>query len=580
MFDKELLQLPKIRSVLLALIAFSLLEAACILGQAFGLSHALVGLWQEGAPEAILANLSLFACSFVAVRIVLDLREAFIARYATRCVGGIRTELLESVFRTGAPAIQAFGTGTTAAMAIEGIDRVQEYLELVLPKFINMIVLPAVFALFITGADWVSGVVVIILLPSMVLLMTLVGKTTAENGRAQHASFKVMSNHFIDSVRGIRTLANFKISKDYADRVFDVSERFRAATMRTLRTATLSGALLDLFATLALAAVSIMLGLRLIDGSLTLLPALFVLILVPEYFRPIREFASNYHATLEGGNSLRTINRILAETAPQPRPVSLPSWTCDSVLRIENLTKDYGGLPALRDLSFEARGAECIGIVGASGSGKSTLLRILAGFDDPSSGSIEFEDDGQGARSVELATLRQFAWQDQIAYIPQDPYLFYGTLRDNLCFYDPEVSHEAIDHAVDVLGLRALVEELPLGLDTVIGEGGRGLSGGQAQRIALARVRLDAKRKVLLFDEPTAHLDIETEYELKAPMKAVMEGKLVFFATHRLHWADTFDRIFVLEDGRLAEQGSTDELRMAESRFSQLASHLRGRQSA
>lgn len=574
MFDKELLQLPKIRSTLLILVLCSLLEATCILGQAFGLSRALVAIWQEGDPQVILANLSLFSCSFVAVRIVFDIREAFIARYARCCVSDMRSDLLDAIFRTGAPAIQAFGTGTTAAMAIEGIDRVQEYLELVLPKLINMVVLPVIFAIFITGADWVSGVVVIILLPAMILLMTLVGKTTADNGRAQHASFKVMSNHFIDSVRGIATLANFRISKDYADRVFDVSERFRLATMRTLRTATLSGALLDLFATLALAAVSIMLGLRLIDGSLTLLPALFVLILVPEYFRPIREFASNYHATLEGINSLRTIDAILAATSTQPEPVALGAWTPDSTLRVDSLSKEYAQLPVLRDLSFEMSGTERIGVVGTSGAGKSTLLRILAGLEDPSSGALAF--DG----GTTLDTLRHFDWQDQIAYIPQDPYLFHATLRENLTFYNPAATDEAIECAIDMLGLRSLVDALPSGLDTVIGEAGRGLSGGQAQRIALARVILDAKRKILLFDEPTAHLDIETEYELKAPMKAVMAGKLVVFATHRLHWLDSFDRVFVLDDGALVEQGSVEQLRTPESHLTGLISYLRGGRSA
>lgn len=149
-----------------------------------------------------------------------------------------------------------------------------------------------------------------------------------------------------------------------------------------------------------------------------------------------------------------------------------------------------------------------------------------------------------------LDSLRQASWQDQIAYIPQDPYIFHATVRDNLAFYNPEASDAQIMDALHTLGLMQLLDELPQGLDTLLGEGGRELSGGQAQRIALARVFLDSKRKILLFDEPTAHLDVETEYELKAPMLALMQGKLVVFATHRLHWLDAFDVVYELDDFR------------------------------
>lgn len=574
MFDRELLHLPKIRSTLCCLVLFSLLEAACIFGQAFGLSRALVSLWQGATFVSVIGELALFACSFVGVRVVLDLREAFITRYAHRTALVIRQSLFEALFRTGAPAVQKFGTGATAAMLLEGIDKVKDYLELVLPKLVNMAILPIVFAVAIAQADWVSGIIVVILLPSMILLMILVGKTTAGKGRSQHATFKVMSNHFIDSVRGIQTLETFAISKTYAQRVFEVSERFRKATMQTLKMATISGALLDLFATLALAAVSIMLGLRLIDGSLTLLPALFVLILVPEFFRPIREFASNHHATLDGINSLRTIGDMLSSIGDEPDSIALPAWGASEQLRVEGLMKTYEGCQVIADLSFELNGFERIGVIGTSGAGKSTLLRILAGLEDPTVAAISI--DG----TVSLGSLRQRDWQDQIAYIPQNPSIFHASLRENLIFYNPQANDAMIFEALRVLGLKDLVDELPEGLETIIGEGGRPLSGGQAQRIALARAFLDDKRKILFFDEPTAHLDIETEYELKQPMLKLMEGKLVVFATHRLHWLDAFDRVIVLEEGRLVEEGTLEQLRRSGEQFNRLVGCLRGGESA
>ena len=614
MLDKELFRLPGIKLLLGVMVALSFLEAVCIIGEAWGLSHALVALWQGAAFEQTFSYLAVFGISFLAVRVVLNVREAYVGKYAYEQARAERSTLFESIFRTGAPAVQAFGTGTTATMALEGVDAFQKYLETVLPNVVKMVVLPLVFAIVIFCADWVSGIIVVLLLPAMIMLMVLIGKTTAEKSQSQHATFKVMSNHFIDSVRGVATLNTFKISKDYARRIFTVSEQFRKATMETLKTATLSGATLDMFATLALAAVAIMLGMRLIDGSLALLPALFVLILVPEYFRPIREFAADFHANLEGKNSLHTISAMREATRYVPPAVEVPTWNETSTLFLHEVEKVYDGVSALRPFSGELQGYARVGVIGASGSGKSTLLRLLAGLEDPTisprdGSATSAQDAAQGAtaaqgvaqgtaqgataaqgvaqgvvqgatapspapfvirnggdntradrksdtipdremESIVLDSLRQASWQDQIAYIPQDPYIFHATVRDNLAFYNPEASDAQIIDALHTLGLTQLLDELPQGLDTLLGEGGRELSGGQAQRIALARAFLDSKRKILLFDEPTAHLDVETEYELKAPMLALMQGKLVVFATHRLHWLDAFDVVYELDDFR------------------------------
>lgn len=600
MLDKELFRLPGIKLLLGVMVALSFLEAVCIIGEAWGLSHALVALWQGAAFEQTFSYLAVFGISFLAVRVVLNVREAYVGKYAYEQARAERSTLFESIFRTGAPAVQAFGTGTTATMALEGVDAFQKYLETVLPNVVKMVVLPLVFAIVIFCADWVSGIIVVLLLPAMIMLMVLIGKTTAEKSQSQHVTFKVMSNHFIDSVRGVATLNTFKISKDYARRIFTVSEQFRKATMETLKTATLSGATLDMFATLALAAVAIMLGMRLIDGSLALLPALFVLILVPEYFRPIREFAADFHANLEGKNSLHTISAMREATRYVPPAVEVPTWNETSTLFLHEVEKVYDGVSALRPFSGELQGYARVGVIGASGSGKSTLLRLLAGLEDPTisprdGSTTSAQDAAQGAtaaqgvaqgvaqgatapspapfvirnggdntradrksdtipdremESIALDSLRQASWQDQIAYIPQDPYIFHATVRDNLAFYNPEASDAQIMDALHTLGLTQLLDELPQGLDTLLGEGGRELSGGQAQRIALARVFLDSKRKILLFDEPTAHLDVETEYELKAPMLALMQGKLVVFATHRLHWLDAFDVVYELDDFR------------------------------
>ncbi|MFR1640361.1 MAG: ATP-binding cassette domain-containing protein, partial [Eggerthellaceae bacterium] len=204
-------------------------------------------------------------------------------------------------------------------------------------------------------------------------------------------------------------------------------------------------------------------------------------------------------------------------------------------------------------MDLVAEGFGKYAIVGASGAGKSTLISLLGGFIAPDRGRIVVD-------GAPLPDFKQEGWQRQIVYIPQDPYLVHATVRENIAFYRPEATSAEVDRAVRVVGLDDLVAELPEGLDTVVGEGARTLSGGQAQRIALARAFLDDTRRILLFDEPTAHLDIETEMELKERMLPLMEGRLVFFATHRLHWLHDMDKIVVLEDGRIAELGTLDEL--------------------
>lgn len=251
MFDKAIFKLPHIHRTLAILVLIAMMEAACILGEAFGLSRALVALWEGGAFEDALWNLSLFACSFVCVRITLDLRESFISSYALKCARGTRKDLFGALFQTGAPLAQRFGTATSAAMALEGVDKMKEYLELVLPKLVNMMVLPLMFALGHRLRRLGLGCYRYHPFAFDGALMVLIGKTTAEKSRVQHGAFKVMSNHFIDSVRGLPTLSTFAVSKTYADRVYEVSERFREATMKMLKSAQLSGAVLDLFATLA-----------------------------------------------------------------------------------------------------------------------------------------------------------------------------------------------------------------------------------------------------------------------------------------------------------------------------------------
>lgn len=573
MIDRALFALEGIRGALAALVALAAARALLVVGQAWALASAIVHLW-EGAPLLDQGMLiALFLACFVGGQGVRYAQDAYLDRYAYARIDDLRRELLQAVFGQGARIVQEAGTGSVTAMVLEGIDQVETYLRLILPKIVCVVVVPLVVLVCVFPVDWVSGAIMLVMYPVIVFYMGLIGATAKAAASLQHEEYQRLSNHFIDSMRGIDTLKLFGRGKRHGARIHEVSERFREATVKTLRIATLSGSVLDLISTLSLAAVAIMLGFRLVDGSIAFFPALFVLVVVPEYFKPIREFASDYHASLDGKNALASIQAIVASASGEAQgrraDAGIPAWSEEAVLELDGVGFSYPEHEALSGVTFSARGFARIGVVGASGSGKSTLVNLLGGFSAPSAGEVR-------AAGRTLLDLRDPSWQRQVIYIPQDPYLFHATLRENIVFYRPDASESDVEQAVRVVGLEDLVAELPDGLETLVGEGARALSGGQAQRIALARALLDRSRRILLFDEPTAHLDIETELELKERMLPLMEGRLVFFATHRLHWAHDMDAVLVMEDGRAVEFGAPSELAALGGAYARLAAQVEG----
>lgn len=577
MFDKRLFALPGSKSAIAWCIATSLLLAALMVGQAAALAWALTLLWEGSALSGVAAQLGAFALCFIGKQAASNIQTKQLELFAAARTEEFRQELSKHLYEGGAPLTQKLGTGAASTLCLDGIDNIEHYLSTALPRTVALVTVPFVLLAVIVFQDWVSALIALLVFPAIILQMVLIGSTAQEEAGKQHREYQRLANHFIDSLRGIDTLKYFGRSNEQADRVYETSEKFRIATMKTLRTATLSGAVLDAFSTISLAAVAVMLGFRLVDGSITLLPALFVLVIMPDYFRPIREFASDYHATLNGKNTLTQVLEVLgcsAETVAkkesrtpglQVDAPKLEPWQKLSVLTFEHIGISYEGETALKDVSCSFGGFRKYGIVGPSGCGKTTLAQLLAGVVQPTQGSIVVNNHA-------IETLSMPSWRKQVAYLPQSPHIFSTTLRNNLTFYQPDATEEEIAHALELVGLTSLVTELPKGLDTVVGEGGRSLSGGQSQRVALARAVLHRTCRVLVFDEPTAHLDIETEWELKQRMLPLMEGKLVFFATHRLHWLSEMDEILLLEDGQVRDFGSYEALSKASS-FVYLSSH-------
>ncbi|MBQ6586303.1 MAG: thiol reductant ABC exporter subunit CydD [Coriobacteriales bacterium] len=568
-FDKNILQLPGAKRALVALMVCSLLTAALIAGQALGLARALTLLWNGAGVSAIVTPLLVFVACYVGRQLVALMRSRLMDTFSRRASSTLREQLLERSFEAGPTFAHEHGSAALASSVVDGIDKVRNYLDLTLPKLADLILIPLLLVVLIFVLDWVSGIICLIMLPAIVLFMIILGSNAKEAAAKRHAQFNRMKNHFMDTLRGLPTLKVLGRSQAYGDRVFKVSERFRELSLETIRTATLSSLFMDLFRTFALAAVAIMLGFRLMSGDIALQPALAVLILVPEYFVPIRRFSMDFHASLDGRNNLASITKMLdpqaglsEEADPalsgrgpltrisfEPPPLradgdpASPPLRCtatDASLEYRSAT---GTRQALTGVSFDVAGPQLVAIVGASGAGKTSLLQLLAGFTAPSSGEISWS-----------------VGPERICYIPQRPHIFNASLRENIAFYAPDASDEQVLDAAERAGLGALIRQLPQGLDTLCGEGGRGFSGGEAHRIALARALVDERRCIWLLDEPTAHLDIQTELELKQQMLPLMEGRLVFIATHRLHWLRDADLILLLEGGELVQSGSLEAI--------------------
>ncbi|TVV32299.1 thiol reductant ABC exporter subunit CydD [Weissella cibaria] len=573
MLDKRLFKFPGARQALGVLSLLTLIQAIAIIGQGRFLSVAITDLWGGHQLTSIGMVLVWFMLAYLLRQVMGVAKQYALAPFADKTTASLQTQLTQKYAALGPRTVANQGTGKSVTLAVEGIDQVHDYLTLVLVKLFDMSITPWLILLYIATINFKEAVFLFVIYPVIVIFMIVLGLAAQAKADREYETFNWLSNHFVDSLRGLTTLKQLGLAKQYAQNIYDVSEDHRKATMSTLKIAILSTFALDFFTTLSIAVVALFLGLGLMDGATHLLPALTILVLAPEYFLPIRNFANDYHATLNGKNALADIMTLLEQpVAPETNRYVRQSqrWQATDTLTLEQVSFSYPNAdrPALQQINLTLTGHAKVALVGTSGSGKSTLLNLLGGF-LVGDGDVKINEQA-------LPHLQQRQWQEQIQVLPQHPYIFHDTLRANLAFYAPNQRDEDLIAVLQQVGLADWFASLPDGLDTLIGEGAMQTSGGQAQRIGLARIMLDEERRVLLLDEPTAHLDIETEALLKETMLPVFDNRLVIFATHRLHWLRQMDWIIVMRDGQIAEQGTLADLIANNGYFVTLQAAMRG----
>ncbi|MEU3430062.1 thiol reductant ABC exporter subunit CydD [Streptomyces gardneri] len=527
------------RLFLAAVVVLGLAGAALVIAQAMFIAEIVVEAFQKGlAVSDLTTPLLLLAGVAVGRGLVSWLTELAAHRASAAVKSELRGRLLARAAALGPGWLSGQKAGSLIALATRGVDALDDYFARYLPQLGLAVVVPVAVLARIVTEDWVSAAIIVVTLPLIPIFMILIGWYTQARMERQWKLLSRLSGHFLDVVAGLPTLKIFGRAKAQAESIRAITSEYRQATMRTLRIAFLSSFALELLATLSVALVAVTIGMRLVHGELDLYTGLVILILAPEAYLPLRQVGAQYHAAAEGLAAAEEIFEVLEQPVRAGGTGAVP----DSVrLELDRVTVRHAGRaePALDAATLTVEPGETVALVGPSGVGKSTLLDVVLGFVAP--------EEGGSVRvgGEDLATLDLEVWRSRIAWVPQRPYLFAGTIAENVRLARPDASDEAVREALRDAGADGFVTGLPEGLDTLLGEDGAGLSAGQRQRLALARAFL-ADRPLLLLDEPTAALDGETEAAVVDAVRRLAAGRTVLLVVHRPALLAVADRVVSL----------------------------------
>lgn len=555
--NKDLIREVKpARKFLTLTVILGILIAGATVVQMFFLSRVVADVFQGGKDLGGTEGLLLLLLGAVVLRAVLVWgREVVSQKGAIRVKTELRERLFSHLMRLGPAYAKGERTGELVSTAVEGVERLDAYFGRYLPQVVLSALVPLMISGFLMTVDPISGLLLLVTVPIIPILMVAVGKYAEKPIQRQWQSLSRMGAYFFDTLQGLPTLKMFERSVGEKEIVARIGEGFRKRTMRVLKFAFASGLVLEFMTSLSIAVIAVELGIRLLRGDIAFEPAFLVLLLAPEFYKPLRELGVSRHAGMEGKAAAGRIFQILAIPASTEAATrSFGSSNGPIAVELADVSYAYPGSarPALSVVNLTLPAGSRTALVGRSGSGKSTLVNLLLRFMDPDDGYIS-------ADGVFISKAPVDAWRARVALVPQRPYLFYGSVLENIQLARPEAAREEVEAAAELAGAAEFVGRLSEGYETQIGERGVRLSGGEAQRIAIARAFLkDAP--VLVMDEPTSSLDPQSEELVKRGLDRLAEGRTTLIIAHRLNTVYTADRIAVLDAGRLVDVGGHREL--------------------
>ena len=465
-------------------------------------------------------------------------------RAAWSVLSELRLALVEKRLRAQPLAVDRSGAGEIAAVALDGIEAMEGYFARYLPQVVLASVVPFLVIAWVAIVDLQAALIMVLTLPLVPVFMWLIGRYTEKRTRERWHALRRLSTHFLDVVRGLPTLRAFGRAEAEAAVVGEVGDRYRAATMETLRVSFLSGSVLELAATLGVALVAVTTGVRLVGGSLGLQAGLTVIVLAPELYLPFRRLGTEYHASADGLAVAERMFALLdAPAASAGGGRSLAPSPALAPIRFEQVSFSYPARSGvvLDGLDLELSPGETVALVGESGAGKSTVAALLLGMLEPTGGRIR-------AGGVDLRSCRIDEWRRQIAWVPQHPTLLRGTVADNIRLGNPNASEPMVRDAADRAGADEFIRALPNGYGTLVGDGARPVSPGERRRLGLARAFIRDAPLVIL-DEPTADLDGDSVAVVACAVRRLRAGRTVLLIAHRPELVDSADRVVQLVAG-------------------------------
>ncbi|WP_066191558.1 thiol reductant ABC exporter subunit CydD [Gracilibacillus timonensis] len=546
-----------LRSKLYVMLGLAILLAAAIVVQAFLIVSIIERIFLESVAFSNILTTILLLCIALLLRMTLQYGVKYLGmRMARAAKIDIRQQLLSHFIKQPILEANKGQSGDKTSLFMDTVDEVDNYFSQYMPQMIQSVVITVTILLVILIQNWSSALIILVSAPFIPIFMMIIGFKTKDKSQEQLAALASFSGTFLDTLQGLPSLKLLGRSKAQREKIAESSQQFRAATMDVLKVAFSNSLALEFISMLSIGLIALEIAIRMIIfENLTFSVGFLILLLAPELFNQLKQLGSAFHTGRTSMGAARRLEEVLEQTA---EPVEWGNQQLQQdeipILRMEQVTFQYGeGSFQLAPICFTIPSNSHIAIIGKTGAGKSTLLHLLAGLIPASTGTYFINDLEQSA--VDKAT-----WFEQISYVSQHPYLLSATVRDNILLGAKETyDDQTIQHIAEQAGIWRWITQLPDGLDTWIGEGGRGLSGGEKQRITLARAFLK-KPHIILFDEPTTGLDIQTEQLLQSSMALLRNQATVITVAHRLHTIRSADQILLLEEGYLTAQGTHAEL--------------------